>query len=286
MAFLRALAASGAVALGLLACGGSGDSGDAGADVVYGHHSTDAAPYEAEAATKTPWNRLTPHDGTVLSSPHLRTIYIGADGIDASQSFDAYIAWLVASQSWWGAVLAQYKVGYGTLDGFTRIDTNAFFLPGMVQNGFIEWYVLDQRIAQVVHGVASDAGTSDADPDASTSQLPPIPPADAYVFFLPEGVNVNLGNNEATCAQAGGYHDYDGQEPYAIIPPCGRYRLVVSHEIAEMVTDPVPGHGWYSDPDQSNSGGEIGDLCNQPTTVEGQQATLLWSNKDGDCEPL
>ncbi len=272
--------------MALAACGSSGDSGDAGADVVYGHHAIDAAVYEAEAATKTPWNRLTPHDGDVLSSAHIRTIYIGADGVDASQSFDAYITWLITSQSWWGAVLAQYKVGYGTFDGFTRIDTNAFFLPGMVQNGFIDWFVLDQRIAQVVHGVTPDAGAGDTDPDASTSQPPPIPQADAYVFFLPNGVNVNLGNNEATCAQAGGYHDYDGQEPYAIIPPCGRSRLVISHEIAEMVTDPLPGHGWYSDPDSTNNGGEIGDLCNQPTTVEGQQATLLWSNKDGDCEPL
>ncbi len=285
MAFLRVLAASGTAAFFVLACGSSGDATDAGSDVVYGHHSTDAALYEAEAAPKTPLNRLTPHDGIVLSNAHIRAVYIGADGVDASPSFDSYLQWLVTSTDYWGAWLPQYKVGLGTFDGFSRIDTSAFFLPGMVTNGFVNWLVLDQRIAQVVHGVTPDAGAGDADPDASSSQIPPLPQADAYVFFLPDGVNVDLGNNEATCAQAGGYHDYDGQEPYAIIPPCGRYGLVVAHEMAEMATDPIPGHGWYSDPDLQNSGGEIGDLCNALAVVDGQHATMLWSNKDGDCEP-
>jgi len=285
MIFLRVLAASGAVALALVACSGSGDSSDAGSDVVYGHHTTDAATYEAEAAVKKPWNRLTPHQGNVLGGAHIRSIYIGTDGVDSAPSFDSYLEWLVTSQNWWGAYLAQYNVGYGTFDGFTRIDTNAFFLPGMVQNGFIDWFVLDQRIKDIIHAAPSDAGAGDADADASTAQVPPIPHADAYVFFLPDGVNVNLGNNESTCAQAGGYHDFDTIEPYAIIPPCGRYRLVVSHELAEMVTDPIPGTGWYSDPDINSSGGEIGDLCNALTIVDGQQVTQLWSNKDGDCEP-
>jgi len=285
MSFLRVLAASGAVALGLAACSGSGDSSDAGADVVYGHHYADAATFEAEAAAKVPWNRLTVHDGAVLGHARIRSIYIGKEGVDASPSFDSYLEWLVTSQNWWGAYLAQYDVGYGSFDGFTRIDTDAFFLPGMVTNGFVNWVKLQERIGQIIHAVPSDAGVADADTDASTSQVPPIPHADAYVFFLPDGVNVDLGNNQSTCANAGGYHDWDGQEPYAIIPPCGRYRLVVSHELAEMVTDAIPGQGWYSDPDQNSSGGEIGDLCNQLTSVDGQQVTMLWSNKDGDCEP-
>ena len=285
MAFLRVVSASGAVALMLLACSGGGDSSDAGADVVYGHHYPDAALFEAEAAVKTPWNRLTKHDGTVLANAHYRAIYIGTEGVDSATSFDSYLEWLLTSQDYWGTWLPQYGVGYGTFDGFTRIDTATFFTPGMIQNGFVNWIALDQRIAQIIHQVPSDAGASDADPDASTSTLPTIPHADAYVFFLPDGVNVDLGNNESTCAQAGGYHDFDGQEPYAIIPPCGRYRLVVSHELTEMATDPIPGRGWYSDPDINSSGGEIGDLCNQLTSVDGQQVTMLWSNKDGDCEP-
>ncbi len=287
MAFLRRLAAAGAVALGLVACSSGGDTSDAGQDAGFGHHYTDAALFEAEAAVKKPWNRLTFHGGTVLGvNTHYRAIYIGADGIDsASTSFDAYLQWLVTSTSWWGAWLAQYNVDYGIFDGNTRVATDAFFPPGMVKNGFVSWVTLAQRIAAVINATPTDAGVDDGGADASTTQLPPIPHADAYIVFLPDGVNVDLGNGESTCANAGGYHDYDGVEPYAVIPPCGRYRLVVSHEMAEMATDPRPGQGWYSDPDVNNSGGEIGDLCNALASVDGQQVTELWSNKDGDCEP-
>ena len=52
-----------------------------------------------------------------------------------------------------------------------------------------------------------------------------------------------------------------------------------------MATDPLPDTGWYSDLDQGNAGGEIGDICNALTTIDNQQVTQLWSNKDGDCEP-
>jgi hypothetical protein len=292
-----------AVGLGAaVACSDAGDAGDAGGDaggdVVYGHHSTDAAVYEAAADEKTPDNRLTPHLGKVLSAPHVWAIYIGAPGYGQSQSFDAYMTWMLGSTSYW-SILAQYGVGYGTFDGRTDIATDAFFLPGMVNAGFVDWLVLEKRIREVIHpsadagapdaGNAGDAGddggvdASDDGGDASTT-IPPIPPADAYVVFLPDGVNVDLGNG-TTCANAGGYHSFDGVDPYAIIPPCGRYDLVVSHEMAEMVTDPLPGDGWYSDPDQYSSGGEIGDLCNYVTTVDSHAATQLWSNKDGDCEP-
>ena len=78
----------------------------------------------------------------------------------------------------------------------------------------------------------------------------------------------------------------DGFEPYAVIPVCGRSHAVISHEIAEMCTDANPGNGWYSDQDAMlPSGGEIGDLCTFNIGVDGDTATALWSNKDGDCEP-
>jgi hypothetical protein len=137
--------------------------------------------------------------------------------------------------------------------------------------------------------VPSDAGVSDASDaggDAAVTTLPPIPTADAYIFFLPDGVNVNLGGGEQTCLGVGGYHSYDGFEPYALIPPCGHSGLVLSHEMAEMCTDPLPDQGWFSDADNNSpQGGEIGDLCNMPTSVDAYTVTLLWSNKDGDCEP-
>jgi len=95
-------------------------------------------------------------------------------------------------------------------------------------------------------------------------------------------VNVDLGEGK-TCQWALGYHSFEGV-PYSIIPDCGSSGWTVSHEIAEMVTDPAGG-GWYSDADINPAGGEIGDLCNFPVSVEGNLVTALWSNVDGDCEP-
>ena len=274
MSFLRF-----AFATLLVACGGDTTqvSSDAGTD-AFGHKSFDAqSTYDASEADvpKQPWNRMTNHGGGSLGAPHLRAIYVGADGVDASPSFDAYMTYLVSSPGWWGAVLSQYGVSNGAFDGATYIPTSTFIHDGDVVKGFINWGLLDMRVHEAIHAMLLD----DAGADSGTPQ---VPHADAYVVFLPDGVNVDLGQGQTTCANAGGYHTYDSDEPYAIIPPCGRYRLVISHEIAEMVTDPEPGYGWYSDTDEY---GEIGDLCNELTYVDGQQVTRLWSNKDGDCEP-
>lgn len=49
-----------------------------------------------------------------------------------------------------------------------------------------------------------------------------------------------------------------------------RLTIVASHEIAELVSDPQPGSGWYS-----QFGGEIGDIC------EGSDASFSTSHPDG-----
>lgn len=111
------------------------------------------------------------------------------------------------------------------------------------------------------------------------------------MLIVPDGVNVTTpganGETWTTCQETGGYHFWDQLEPYAVIPPCsfGRSAWAVSHELAEMATDPFPGSGWYSDADVEPAGGEIGDLCNFSVTVAGWSVTSLWSNKDGSCIP-
>jgi hypothetical protein len=273
-------------ALCLAACGSSGDVSDAGGDVVYGHKSLDAASYEAEPPETGPFNRMEQHSGIVLPAPSIIAIYIGDTGITAYGSFDTFLTWLLGSTDYW-SILSQYGVGYGSFQGSVQVDSATFFTPGMVNESIVDSSVLDARVKAVIHQPPSDAGVSDASDDSgdAAAPLPAIPNADAYIFFLPDGVNVNLEGEGQTCVGIGGYHSYDGNEPYAIIPSCGRSGLVVSHEMAEMCTDPVPGLGWFSDADQSNAGGEVGDLCNFTVSVDGNYATALWSNKDGQCEP-
>jgi hypothetical protein len=54
---------------------------------------------------------------------------------------------------------------------------------------------------------------------------------------------------------------------------------VSSHEVAEAITDPVPGSGWYDD-----ANGEIGDICAwQTTPLDGYVVQQEWSNAANSC---
>jgi hypothetical protein len=305
----------------LAACGGSSSDtpGDhASLDAGFGHvvhHDAatliDTGVDPAPDAAKTPLNRMQGHQKRVLSSMRLVAVYFGEDGTEGAQSFDGMMGWLVKSDYW--NIMQQYGVNAGSLVGSVRLDWHAVFAPGTKPSKMISANDLDARVYALLHPEVAPAdagdqvdGALDAGADASVDAsldafvdassgpepVPQIPVGDAYIFFLPNGVNVSFdgpdGKPWATCAEAGGYHTFDGTEPYSVIPPCafGRSAQAISHELAEMATDPEPGLGWLSDKDSETSyGGEIGDLCNQPTTVEGWGVTQLWSNKDGDCEP-
>jgi hypothetical protein len=252
-----------------LACGGSSDAPDAAADAAaesYGHKHFDASVTpdvveEPEAAAKIPWNRMTSHGGVVVASPKIRALYVGAN-----KNEDALMSWMVSSQPYW-SILAQYGVGPGEFLGSETVDEANFFQPDDIQGGFIDASTLGWRIHQAIVALPpSDAGV-----------------ANAWVVFLPGGINVDLGGGK-TCTWALGYHWTNGAEPYSVIPGCGNSGTTITHEIAEMVTDPS-GAGWYSDADIQPAGGEIGDLCNFPISFDSKIVTALWSNADGDCEP-
>jgi hypothetical protein len=254
----------------LIACGGGvTDVPDAATDAAidhYGHKSFDASsePDVAEeeaAVVKTPWNRMTSHGGSVVASPKIRALYVGP-----TKNSDALISWMVSSTAYW-SVMSQYGVGAAEFLGSIVLDPSTFFQPDDIQGGFIDAGTLGWRIEQAVAALPPDeAGT-----------------ANAYVVFLSGGVNVDLGDGK-TCQWALGYHWTFGAAPYSVIPECGASGTTITHEIAEMVTDPSGG-GWYSDADIQPAGGEIGDLCNFPISFEGKVVTALWSNADGDCEP-
>ena len=109
---------------------------------------------------------------------------------------------------------------------------------------------------------------------------------------MPPGVTVVAGKDES-CQSFCGYHDRSsGGAHCATVPypgcagcpsdltPLRRDDVrVLSHELAEAVTDPVPGAGWYDD-----AKGEIGDICAwQNKKLGGFEVQLLWSNRAKQC---
>jgi len=65
----------------------------------------------------------------------------------------------------------------------------------------------------------------------------------------------------------------------ADLQPLDALTSVCSHELAEAITDPVPGQGWYDD-----TNGEIGDICAWQNKKLGAYAVqLVWSNRAKGC---
>jgi hypothetical protein len=224
-------------------------------------------------------DRITAHEGQVVASVHLRIVYVGTKGVDQALPVDDFAKWLVTSEYW--ETLSQYGVNKGVVLDSVEIPAEVFAPDALRETGnaLIEIQYLDLRFATLVHG------------DANNKPYPGLAGADAYAIYLPDGLNVSLGHRDnyelTTCVDAFGYHAHDGTEPYAVLPPCskGRSTQALSHELTELVTDPVTGVGWMSDGDASKNGGEVADLCDHPITVEGHVVTQLWSNKDGQCVP-
>jgi hypothetical protein len=292
---------------------GAGSAGDAGyyyAPPRDGSASPVDAGDAADAGGDASRERMQPHERVVLAAPRLLAIYVGDEGDGGAPSSDDMMTWLVASQYW--TAMEQYGVGPGAMLPSVRVPASVFLPPGTVTDGLVDPSALATRVVALLHpkqtaasapsllapaeDAGGDGGRSDAGPGLDAGDTPAIPQADAYVFFLPDKVNVRIPQGSGpvlqTCVEVGGYHTHDGYEPYAVIPPCkmGRSAQTISHELAEMATDPVTGvfggSGWYSDAEVQNAGGEIGDLCNSAVSVEGWAVTRLWSNQDGACIPV
>ena len=122
--------------------------------------------------------------------------------------------------------------------------------------------------------------------------LPAATSNSLYVVFSPPGVTVSAGRDRS-CQTFCGYHDRtaDGSVFYAVVPYPGctgclaglavpdAFTSVCSHELAEAITDPVPGTGWYDD-----ANGEIGDICAwQNRRFAGYEVQRLWSNQAAAC---
>ncbi|HEX7600199.1 MAG TPA: hypothetical protein VF316_01295 [Polyangiaceae bacterium] len=258
----------------LAACGGSvataAPSGDGGGADVYGLMRQDGSVTDDAGA------RITAHGGRVLGAMTVSVIYVGDAGVDGAPSFDGFIDWALASSYW--ATLAQYGAGPGTRVASVRVPRAVLLPDGSVNaQGLIEQAALADLLTTLLH------------PSTGTS---PVPPAQGYLLFLPDGVNVILGQHGSyiwkTCWDADAFHSTASGDPYVVVPPCaaGRRTVAISHELSEMATDPDAYQSWYSDEDRYPSGGEVADLCEDLTdTAGGYDVAPLWSEGARRCVP-
>jgi len=121
--------------------------------------------------------------------------------------------------------------------------------------------------------------------------LPPRNGNTLYSLFLQPGTAVAMGGSRS-CQAFCGYHDaIDGEIFYAVLPypDCAgclggadafeALTSTTSHELAEAITDPVPGTGWYDD-----GHGEVGDICAWRTKrLDDYVVQLEWSNAQQRC---
>lgn len=115
-----------------------------------------------------------------------------------------------------------------------------------------------------------------------------------YMVYVSPGTVVTLGTDQS-CSQFCGYHDsyagpthdvYYGVIPFPSCAGCtgpltvfDAMTSVTSHELAEAVTDAVPGTGWYND-----ASGEVGDPCAWSNRVlDGYTVQLEWLNSKSGC---
>jgi hypothetical protein len=106
-----------------------------------------------------------------------------------------------------------------------------------------------------------------------------------YLAQFPVGTSVTFGGNPVCGAvgdgtRIGGFHwsaSGDGLSfPFVALPTCpnetaAELTEAASHEVIEAATDPFPNNGWILTDGSpwSYLPGEVGDLCNLQTTVEG-----------------
>ncbi|HEV2670633.1 MAG TPA: hypothetical protein VGU74_06040 [Gemmatimonadales bacterium] len=225
-----------------------------------------------------PAAQLTYRGGPLLTAVQVFSVYWGAAWNDAAQQatmqkLNGFLQFIVASP--YVDQLAEYntpqhKIAHGSYIGTATITdppTGTSVTDAAIQQ------MLEQQVAR-------------------KALPPPAPtPNTLYVAFLPPGVTVVAGKDRS-CQVFCGYHDRSAAQLfYAVLPypNCAgclggvgvldALTSVCSHELAEAITDPIPGQGWYDD-----TQGEIGDVCAwQNKKLGSYLVQLLWSNRARAC---
>ncbi len=233
-----------------------------------------AAP--APAPARAPTAALTYRGGSVLAAVQPVAVFWGTAWRDAAQqntlqALNSFLQFVVASP--YLDQLAEYStpkqaIGRGRFGGTAVVTDSA---PGTSLPDSAIQQMLDQQV--------------------SSKAFPAATPNTVYFVFLPPGVTVVAGSDRS-CQAFCGYHErssaglYYAVVPYPNCTGCladlsaiDALTSVCSHELAEAITDPVPGQGWYDD-----ANGEIGDVCAwQNKTLGDYTVQLLWSNRAKAC---
>jgi hypothetical protein len=216
---------------------------------------------------------VTYHGGPLLQHVQIESVYDGqAWSSNASlqqgvTQTDGFLQYFVTSP--YMTVLQQYNVGTGTFIGHDLFNQDP-------ANQTID----DSQIRQILDG------------EISSGHLAAPGPNSLYVFFTTPGVVVTAGGQDSV-HDFSGYHDTFTDSSgatvyYAVVPyPNGNVAdvqlsafqqttVVLSHEMAEAITDPDTLTGWYD-----SRLGEIGDIANnQLGLLHGYVVQGVWSQAD------
>jgi len=237
-----------------------------------------AAPISVESAPN-----LQNHGGKVIQSVAVVPIFWGASwstGINAQliPQLEGFFDFIVTSSIM--DMLAEYSTSSTPIQHGRRLPS--VHLPGsepgnVTSTGRI---VTDTQIQQALQTWIQN-GTA---PATSANTL--------YFIYLPPNVICDGAGGAQSCTQMCGYHDHIGSSVYyAVIPYVTCYGCVFpgnfldtltevsSHEFCEAITDPTLSTWW-----DSNTGNEIGDICNRQTTrLGGYLIQTEWSNSQSSC---
>jgi hypothetical protein len=208
--------------------------------------------------------------GPVLDQVEVQALYLGSawqfnQSLQTQKTeFDGFLSYLVQSPLFDALGTAGYGIQHGTADA------------GTVDNSALHRKLTDKKIRQAIQ--------RDID-----SQLLQQPDSERlYVVYVEPNVIVKEGGGNSVRSFYG-YHDHfaghdaQGAEQdiyYAVIPyhsgvngmipgtstSFDSMTEVSSHEVAEGVTDPIPGDGWYAN---GSHGGEIADLTRKAVVLNG-----------------
>lgn len=258
----------------------------AGADVTYLAQPVDPIrivplhlPDDLVALTAGPASppALTYRGGPLLASVNVFTVFWGdpwaqaplAGLMDQINAFFDYVLTSSLMDQLAEYNVPSYQIGHGSRIGSATVTSPP---PGRVAPEGAIQHMLRQEI--------------------TTNAAFPQPDADTLFFvYLPPGV-VAVQGGSRSCTSFCGYHSNLGNQLfYAVMPYPGcngctgnletfsALTSTSSHELAEAITDTIPGQGWYDD-----QNGEIGDICAWQTKQLGNYTVqLLWSNQAGQC---